>query len=374
MAGLSEASQDTTNTSAAAATAAPAAAPEDLAKPKMFGRLENVKVREYWKDEAQDFTPWLANEENLELLGETIGLSLELIGTEQRVGPFKADIVASDGEHTVIVENQLDSSDHKHLGQLLVYAAGRKAKTVVWVAKQVTDEYRKVMDWLNEETSTNFWALEIELWRIGNSPVAPKFNVVCEPNELTKPAPAASPGELSENKLLQLEFWKAMNEYFEEHGSSFNERKAQPAHWHSLPLGTSRARISLTALVSKNPRIGCELYIHHSQSDLIYEALEDDKEAIEQQLGVLEWQPLPDKKGARIAVYKQANIEDRDSWPELFSWLKTNAEKFQATFAQRVKSVQLPEGGDDVGSQGAASAPVADAAPIASSPIERSEA
>jgi hypothetical protein len=81
-----------------------------------FGRLEPLKVRHYWKDEAHDFTPWLAKEENLGLLAETIGMNLELVGMEQRVGPFKADIVARDGDHTVVVENQLDSTDHGHLG------------------------------------------------------------------------------------------------------------------------------------------------------------------------------------------------------------------------------------------------------------------
>src|SRR4051794_31066436 len=126
-----------------------------------FGRLEALKIRDFWKDEAKNFTPWLAQEENLTLLGETIGLNLELIGTEQRVGPFAADIVASDGEHKVIIENQLEPTDHRHLGQLLVYAAGRSASRVVWVAKHVTDEHREVIDWLNRETSVRFWALEV---------------------------------------------------------------------------------------------------------------------------------------------------------------------------------------------------------------------
>jgi hypothetical protein len=144
--------------------AAQPAAPEAAVPPAQtatFGRLEPAKVRDYWVDEARDFTPWLAKEENLGLLADTLGISLELVGTEQRVGPFKADIVAKDGEDTVIIENQLDPTDHKHLGQLLVYAAGRNAATVVWIAKQVTDEYRKVIDWLNEQTNVNFWALEI---------------------------------------------------------------------------------------------------------------------------------------------------------------------------------------------------------------------
>jgi Domain of unknown function (DUF4268) len=265
---------------------------------------------------------------------------LNLSAPEQRVGPFKADIVATDGEDRVIVENQLDATDHRHLGQIMVYAAGQTAKTVVWVAKQVTDEYRKVFDWLNEETSTNFWALEIELWRIGDSAPSPKFNVVSEPNELTKSA-AAESAELSENKLLQLDFWKGLADHLEQTGSSFNARKPQAAHWYMLGIGTSRANISLSALVAKSGRIGCELYISHSQADAIYEALEKEKDAIEAELGELEWQPLPEKKACRIAVYKRASIEDRDSWPALCQWLTENAEAFKSAFAERVKSVQL---------------------------------
>lgn len=319
-----------TPTPANSALQPPPAAPQPI-----FGRLEAQKVRDHWKDEARDFTPWLAKESNLELLGETLGLSLELVGTEQRVGPFKADIVASDGENTVIIENQLDATDHKHLGQLMVYAAGRGASTVVWVAKQVTDEYRKVIDWLNEETSVNFWALEVELWKIGDSPVAPKFNVVCEPNELTQP-------DLSGTKLLQLEFWKGVGAYFEEHSAQFTSLEPQPSHSINLPIGTARAKVTMTALVSRSGRIGCELYINHSHSSAIFEALADDKIGIEQELGELDWQPLPEKKACRIAAYRQASIENRESWPVLFVWLKQQAEAFKATFAERVKALSLP--------------------------------
>lgn len=309
-----------------------------------FGRLEPAKVRDYWVDEARDFTPWLAREENLSLLADTLGLSLELVGTEQRVGPFKADIVARDGENTVIIENQLDPTDHKHLGQLMVYAAGRSATTVVWVAKQVTDEYRKVIDWLNEQTNVNFWALEIELWRIGDSPVAPKFNVVCEPNELTKSVGDGEPPELSDTKLLQLEFWKGFSEYLETTGSSFNARKAQPAHWYDLPVGTSRAHIYLNAVVSGGGRVACGLYVKTSQSELIFEDLAEEREAIDAELamGDVEWDPIPEKMACRIGVHREANIADRDSWPELFAWLKDHAERFKAVFATRVKDMQLP--------------------------------
>jgi Domain of unknown function (DUF4268) len=318
---------------------APAAVP---VQPATFGRLERAKVRDYWVDEARDFTPWLAQETNLNLLGETVELSLELVGIEQRVGPFKADIVATDGEHTVIIENQLDPTDHKHLGQLLVYAAGRNAKTVVWVAKEVTDEYRKVIDWLNEETSVNFWALEIELWRIGGSPVAPKFNVVCAPNELTKDPEV---DELSDTKLLQLEFWKGFNEFLEGSGSSFNARKARAQHWYDLSIGTTRAHIYLNAVVMGAGRLVCGLYVKSSQSSLIFEKLAADRGAIDSELGFTEevdWAPNPEKLACRIGIHRPANIADRDSWPELFAWLKNNAERFKTVFAGRVKDMELP--------------------------------
>ena len=166
-------------------------------EPPRFGRLEPVQLRKYWKDEARDFTPWLAREENLTLLGDAVGMSLELVAVEQYVGPFRADIIAKDDDVEVILENQLDATDHKHLGQLLVYAANRGSGVMVWIARQVTDEYRKVIDWLNDKSDVSFFALEVELWRIGDSPVAPKFNVVCEPNEFARVVRAPG-GEISE--------------------------------------------------------------------------------------------------------------------------------------------------------------------------------
>lgn len=302
-----------------------------------LGRLESIKIRDFWTDEARHFTPWLAREENLSLLGEAIEMNLELVGIEQPVGPFKADIVARDGDQLVIIENQLDATDHKHLGQLLVYAAGRNAQAVVWVAKQVTDEYRKVLDWLNEETGVSFYALEVELWRIGDSLPAPKFNIVCEPNELARPSlPRA---QITDTKLLQLEFWKGFAEYVESQGSSFTVQKPKPQHWFDLRIGTSRAHVAVTA--SSKGRVGCELYIGHSQADALFDVLEKQREVIEGELGELEWQPLPDKKACRIARYRDADIDDQETWSDLYKWLLHEAESFRTAFADRVKSIEL---------------------------------
>lgn len=224
---------------ARSATAVPAAVPAEAPR---FGRLEAVALRKYFPDEAQHFTPWLSKEENLTLLAETIGMNLELVAVEQYVGPFRADIIARDEDVEVIIENQLDVTDHKHLRQLMVYAANRGAGVIVWVARQVTDEYRKVIDWLNEKTDVSFFALEVEHWRIGASPVAPKFNIVCEPNEFVRAARSTG-GELSSTAQLQLEYWTGFVEYMSEQNATFNPPKAGAHHWCDLRIGTSRGHI-----------------------------------------------------------------------------------------------------------------------------------
>ncbi len=146
-----------------------------------FGRLERVELREGWITEAQHFTPWLAGEQNLSLLGEALGIELELEAQERSVGPFRADILCKDSADGtwVLIENQLERTDHTHLGQLITYAAGLEAVTIVWIAAKFADEHRAACHWLNERTSEDVrvFALEVELWRIGNSAPAPKFNV-----------------------------------------------------------------------------------------------------------------------------------------------------------------------------------------------------
>jgi hypothetical protein len=144
--------------------------------------MQRVDLREVWSNEGTDFTPWLARDENIELLGEALGLTLEVEAQEKGVGPFRADILCKDADTNswVLIENQLGRTDHVHLGQLLTYAAGLNAVTVVWIADTFTEEHRAALDWLNNITGEEFrfFGLEVELWRIGESPIAPKFNVV----------------------------------------------------------------------------------------------------------------------------------------------------------------------------------------------------
>ncbi len=147
-----------------------------------LGRLERVDLRTYWLNEASYFTPWLAQEENVALLGETIGIELEVQQQEANVGPFRADILCRNTADNsfVLVENQLERTDHMHLGQLVTYAAGLDAVTVIWIASRFTEEHRAALDWLNEITHEgfNFFGLEIELWCTGSSLAAPKDRLI----------------------------------------------------------------------------------------------------------------------------------------------------------------------------------------------------
>src|ERR1051325_7974151 len=167
----------------------PAAAPAST-KGHFLGRLERVDLRHIWISEATGFTPWLARPENIVVLSEALGIELEIEAHEKTVGRFRADILCKDIEtgRWVLIENQLERTDHSHLGQLLTYAAGLDAVTIVWVAERFTEEHRAALDWLNERTDEKitFFGLEVELWRIGDSAVAPKLNIVSKPNDWTR--------------------------------------------------------------------------------------------------------------------------------------------------------------------------------------------
>ncbi len=314
-----------------------------------LGRLAPVDLRAHWLDEARDFTPWLAQGENLALLGDTIGLELELEGVEVRVGAFKADILAKEagtGDY-VLIENQLEKTNHDHLGKVVTYASGLGAKTVVWVAREISEEHRRAVDWLNEVTTdaVGFFALELELWSIGDSPPAPKFNLVSQPNEWAKVVSGGKSGrEPTGAKLLQLDFWQNFVEFCRIEGISPNLRKPRPQHWYSFAIGRRGFIISLTTSTMKN-RVGCEIYMR--SSDPAFLLLRAQKADIEAELGALEWQELPNKRAGRIAQYKRGDIEERSTWPELFEWLRERTEAFYRVFSPRIRALDLGQSGEE---------------------------
>lgn len=307
-----------------------------------LGRLERVDLREFWKDEAKDFTPWLMGEENLELLGETLGIEIELEDTDVTVGNFKADIVAKDinSDRFLIIENQLEKTNHDHLGKIITYASGVNANVVVWICKLVTDEHRKAIDWLNEITNEEiaFFALEIELWKINDSPPAPKFNIVCSPNEWAKSVRKGKPTEI---KLLQQEFWSALKDYMNEKKTFLKLRNPAARHWYSIAIGRSKFSISLTVNTLRN-RLGCELYMRGEKAKKAFALIKTEQKKIEKEMGsTLDWQELPEGQDCRVILYADGDIRDKDKWESYFAWFRECAEKFYNVLSKRVRRLKL---------------------------------
>ncbi len=313
-----------------------------------LGKLHRIELREIWTTEAGDFTPWLAGEENLALLGDTINLDLELEAQEKNVGPFRADILCKETNTGawVLIENQLERTDHTHLGQLLTYAAGLKAVTIVWIARRFTEEHRAALDWLNDITDDrfNFFGLEVELWRIGDSPIAPKFNVASKPNDWSRTVSSAAgklqEGELSETKILQREYWTALMTIIEDRGGPIRTRKPRPQHWADFSIG--RAWFNLTASMDTGKGIiRTELYLGGPEATPHFLLLRKQAEAIETELGtVLEWQDLPGKKACKITLHNhEVDPTDRSDWDTQHAWFVMYLEKFHQAFSQRVRDL-----------------------------------
>ena len=206
-----------------------------------LSRLRQVDLRKTWESEPDHFTPWLGR--NLDLLGDALGIELEEFQQEHPVGPYRADIVCRDiaDGSWVLIENQLEYTDHVHLGQILTYAAGLNAVTIVWIARRFTDEHRAALDWLNENSTDNlrFFGLEIEVWRIDASRPAPRFNIVSKPNAWTKSIVSVTKG-LSPAGEFRRGFWRGFLKYVESHASRFTAQEAsggRGASWLRFGLG-----------------------------------------------------------------------------------------------------------------------------------------
>ena len=325
-------------------TVAPIAPPLEA---RRLGRLEQVDLRSEWTSESAEFTPWLAKPENLELLGETLGLNLELESVEATVGSFRADIVCKDigTETLVLIENQLEQTDHDHLGKLLTYAAGRKAVTLVWLAARFREEHRATVDWLNAITHEDFriFGLQIELWQIGDSAVAPKFEIVSMPNDWSKLVTGESRTiQLTESRLKLREYWEALHDKLNEAGGPVRgTRKAQPHSGMGYSIGTSG--FVLYAVASARDKfMRAELYISGEGAEERHDLLEHDKEEIHRELGYpLEWGSQSDTaRDRRIAVYRRdvdPGIEA--DWPEQHEWLVKHLNDLHRVFAQRIRVI-----------------------------------
>ena len=295
---------------------------------KNLGTLTRVPLREAWVHEAGDFTPWLAQTDNLNMLADALGLSeLASVATEHWVGDFKLDILCTDGDDQVIIENQLEETNHKHLGQVIAYAAGVGARKVIWVAESFRPEHATALEFLNDHTTEElaFFGVQVELWRIGDSPLAPKFEVVVKPNNWAKSGrvQARAAADASPTKQLQQKFWMALVDRLASNAPNIRPQKPRAQHWLNNSIGRSGFGLNITAN-TRDERLGVELWLHDAQAKQRFAHLLAQKDAIEKQLGFeLDWQELPDATACRIATwYPEASIGDEKRWDEYLGWIE----------------------------------------------------
>jgi len=312
-----------------------------------LGKLEKVRITKVWPKEDQDFTPWLANEANIALLGEELNMDLEVQGTEVWVGKYKADIVCKEtgSDGNVIIENQFGKTDPKHLGQIMTYASGLKASTVIWIAEKFEAEHRSALDWLNSVTddTVEFFGIEIELFRIGNSIPAPMFNIISSPNEWNKSVKRkAEAASLTPTKALQLEYWQTLKETLEGmQGIKFKPQKPLPQHWTNISIGKYGYKICALAN-SRDYWIGVQLVVYTTDALTDFKRLRDKYEAdsLINLSNNLEWAEKDGGKEHHVnLIFHNFNPLEKGLWREqhqiLIDWVK----KFHSYFGDKIREL-----------------------------------
>jgi len=307
---------------------------------KALGKLQKVDLRDVWGHEATGFTNWLAQQENLDLLSEEIGVGIKPLKTEAYVGQYKVDILAEEESsgRKIIIENQLEDTNHDHLGKIITYASGYGAEIIIWIVRDVREEHQRAIEWLNEHTDEKigFFLIKAELWQIEGSNPAPKFEIMVSPNEWAKTIKASPAGdELTQTKLQQLDFWTKFQNYAksQKSGVPFG-RTPRPQHWYDISMGSSDAHIALTIDTRKNT-LGCEVYINRNKD--LFNYLRERQAEIEKEIGEkIQW--VDATVASRVMIKTEVpNVFAPSEPANHFAWLYQKAILFQNVFGKHFK-------------------------------------
>lgn len=299
-----------------------------------LGKLKEITdLRSVWAHEALNFTPWVV--ENIDLLADAVGLDITVDETESSVGDFNVDIYASETgtDRKIIIENQLEDTDHDHLGKIITYASGKGADVVIWVVKHAREEHKAAVEWLNNHTDDKigFFLCEIKLLQIGNSEIAPSYTVVERPNDWTKEIKKITVTNPTQQQ--RLEYWQAFNDYAFQNvkfAKTFHKRKPTMDHWMDFSIGSSACHIGVTQVQKRNA-VGVELYVNDDKE--LFKSLFAHKNEVEEIMGFpLEWRELPERKASRIIVEKEVNLDDRDDWVQQFEYIMDVCMKMKEAF------------------------------------------
>jgi hypothetical protein len=303
---------------------------------KPLSKLNKVELRDVWGHEAIDFTTWIAQKDNLDALSEEIGVDIKLIKTEANVGKFSVDILAEEeaSGRKIIIENQLEDTNHDHLWKIITYASGYDAEIIIWIVRDVRDEHQKAIDWLNEHTDENisFFLIKIELWQIEGSNPAPKFEIMVSPNEWAKTIKSSpTNSELTNTKLQQPEFWNKFKNHVRLSDTRIRLQTPRPQHYYDVSMGSADGHIDLL-IDSRDNLIGCGIYI--SRNKELFSFLQAHKEEIEKEIGeTAEW--VDAAVASRIKIKKGvADVFNQEEAENYFAWLYEKTILFQKVFGK----------------------------------------
>ena len=304
-----------------------------------LGKLKEVNIRKVWGHEQYGFSAWLAKDENIKELGDVLGLSLTNIETEKFVGNYRCDILCKDEltDKVVLIENQLEPTNHDHLGKIITYGSGLDASVIVWIVESARDEHASAIEWLNKHTDENisFFLIEVHAYQIGNSVPAPQFKVVEQPNDFAKTIKAITKNNVvNESMSKRLEFWTQFNEIVEKR-KPFNKRKPTTDHWYSIAIGSSRCHISID-LINRENKIRVNLWI--SDDKALYDELFKNKEKISAQFDYkIEWHRLDNKKASYICTFIEGlDFDNPENYNNLMNEIIDKVIEFRKVFKEYI--------------------------------------
>ena len=310
----------------------------------MIGKIERVKLRDVWKHEAFDLTTWL--QENIEILNEAIDLNISNPEIEKSAGSFKVDIVAEDDSgNPVIIENQLEKSDHEHLGKLITYLVAMEAKTAIWIVSDPRPEHLASISWLNESSSENFYLLKLEAIKIDDSPPAPLLTLIVGPSEEGIEVGKAKK-EIAERYQIRGKFWTQLLEMAKE--KSRLHANISPNRYSWLGASAGKQGLGFNYALRKN-EAQVELYIDRGKEKedeniSIFEQLVKEKEAIEESFGdSLEWESLETRRACRIKkIIREGGYRDAETkWPEIHSSMVDAMIRLERALKPHISSLNI---------------------------------
>lgn len=288
-----------------------------------LGKLEEVDIRKIWTHEQYDFSNWLAEDDNIMQLGNILSLSLTDVEKEKFVGGYRCDIICKDeitGKN-VLIENQLEPTNHDHLGKIITYASGLDASVIIWIVASAKEEHSSAIEWLNKHTDdeVSFFLIEVHAYSIENSKPAPYFKIIQQPNDFVKQVKNISKSsEMNDSQKNRMEFWNKFNEVIEQNGKPFNKRKATTDHWYSVAVGSSQCHISID-LVNREHKIRISMWIPDNKD--LFDIFLSNKDSIEKQIGHgLCWDRLDGKKASYVYTFIDGlDFNNKDNYESLMA-------------------------------------------------------